>query len=345
MGRHAEAAEQPEARGRGRAGQRARAGLPRPGADARGRAARRRATRSARRGQERAGAAGRGAHGARRRGGGARRASELRARGRRGRARARRRAAVRRGRAGAARSTRRGAAGRGSCACRASGRRCRARRGRRDGGARAAACSSPPLPVAAFATARLLRAGRPGRAVRARRGRHAGGARRRAAADAHLRRDRLDGAAHLRAADAAGARPGHRRAVRRRRRGDVRRRRARPDGGGAARRALHALALADDIVYVREAALFAFEEIAALGERARARRRRPTAMRVVQFRGTGRLVVRAARAAFTLKIEPERRCSSRRRRCSAGSAAWCRACCTARTASRRLHRVQRARAC
>ena len=28
-------------------------------------------------------------------------------------------------------------------------------------------------------------------------------------------------------------------------------------------------------------------------------------MRVVQFRGTGRVVIRAARAAFSLKIEPE----------------------------------------
>jgi uncharacterized protein (AIM24 family) len=65
-----------------------------------------------------------------------------------------------------------------------------------------------------------------------------------------------------------------------------------------------ALALADDIVYVREASLFAFEENLHW-ENGRVPGGGPDSMRVVQFRGTGRLVIRAARAAFSLKIEPE----------------------------------------
>jgi tetratricopeptide (TPR) repeat protein len=65
-----------------------------------------------------------------------------------------------------------------------------------------------------------------------------------------------------------------------------------------------ALALADDIVYVREASLFAFEENLHW-ENGRVPGGGPDSMRVVQFRGTGRLVLRAARAAFSLKIEPE----------------------------------------
>jgi hypothetical protein len=65
-----------------------------------------------------------------------------------------------------------------------------------------------------------------------------------------------------------------------------------------------ALALADDIVYVREASLYAFEENLHW-ENGRVPGGGPDSMRVVQFRGTGRLVIRAARAAFSLKIEPE----------------------------------------
>jgi uncharacterized protein (AIM24 family) len=65
-----------------------------------------------------------------------------------------------------------------------------------------------------------------------------------------------------------------------------------------------ALALADDIVYVRESSLFAFEENLHW-ENGRVPGGGPESMRVVQFRGTGRLVIRAARAAFSLKIEPE----------------------------------------
>jgi uncharacterized protein (AIM24 family) len=66
-----------------------------------------------------------------------------------------------------------------------------------------------------------------------------------------------------------------------------------------------ALALSDDIVYVRETSLFAFEE-SLHWESGRVPGAGGTdAMRVVQFRGTGRLVARTARAAFALKIEPE----------------------------------------
>jgi hypothetical protein len=65
-----------------------------------------------------------------------------------------------------------------------------------------------------------------------------------------------------------------------------------------------ALALADDIVYVREASLYAFEENLHW-ENGRVPGGGPDSMRVVQFRGTGRLVLRAVRAAFSLKIEPE----------------------------------------
>jgi tetratricopeptide (TPR) repeat protein len=65
-----------------------------------------------------------------------------------------------------------------------------------------------------------------------------------------------------------------------------------------------ALALADDIVYVREAALFAFEENLHW-ENGRVPAGGPDSMRVVQFRGTGRMVLRSAREAFSLKIEPD----------------------------------------
>ncbi|HZS38772.1 MAG TPA: tetratricopeptide repeat protein [Polyangia bacterium] len=64
------------------------------------------------------------------------------------------------------------------------------------------------------------------------------------------------------------------------------------------------LALADDIVYVREQSLFAFEE-SLHWENGRVPGGGPDSMRVVQFRGTGRLVARTERAAFTLKIEAD----------------------------------------
>jgi thioredoxin-like negative regulator of GroEL len=64
------------------------------------------------------------------------------------------------------------------------------------------------------------------------------------------------------------------------------------------------LALADDIVYVREPSVFAFEENLHW-ENGRVPGGGENAPRVVQFRGTGRLVVRTQRVAFTLKIEPE----------------------------------------
>jgi Flp pilus assembly protein TadD/uncharacterized protein (AIM24 family) len=65
-----------------------------------------------------------------------------------------------------------------------------------------------------------------------------------------------------------------------------------------------ALALAEDILYVREAGLFAFED-SLHWENGRVPGGGPDSMRVVQFRGTGRLVLRASRAAFSLKIEPD----------------------------------------
>ena len=79
------------------------------------------------------------------------------------------------------------------------------------------------------------------------------------------------------------------------------------------------LALSDDIVYIREPAVFAFEESLHWengrlpGAASGTDEARPgqggqggwTDGRVVQFRGNGRLVVRSQRAAFTLKIEPD----------------------------------------
>jgi uncharacterized protein (AIM24 family) len=65
-----------------------------------------------------------------------------------------------------------------------------------------------------------------------------------------------------------------------------------------------ALQLADDIVYVREAGLYSFEEMLHW-ENGRVPAGGPDSMRVVQFRGTGRIVIRSARAAFSLKIEPD----------------------------------------
>jgi uncharacterized protein (AIM24 family) len=65
-----------------------------------------------------------------------------------------------------------------------------------------------------------------------------------------------------------------------------------------------ALSLLDDIVYVRESALFAFEE-SLQWENGRIPGGGPDSLPLVQFRGTGKLVVRADRPAFTLKLEPD----------------------------------------
>jgi uncharacterized protein (AIM24 family) len=66
----------------------------------------------------------------------------------------------------------------------------------------------------------------------------------------------------------------------------------------------HLLLLADDILYLRESSLFAFEE--SLGwETGRVPGGGPDAMRVAQFRGSGRVALRTVRPVFTLKIEPE----------------------------------------
>ena len=63
----------------------------------------------------------------------------------------------------------------------------------------------------------------------------------------------------------------------------------------------HALALDDDVLYVREEALFAFEP--ALGwENGRAPGGDPA---LVQFRGTGQVALRTRREPFCVKIEPE----------------------------------------
>jgi tetratricopeptide (TPR) repeat protein len=163
---------------------------------------------------------------------------------------------------------------------------------------------SPPLPVAAFATARLLRAGAMGEPF--------------ALAEGGMLVVRVDGKLPTRTFGAIASS------------GQLtfeplmRRVRGQPtdepfgDGADAMFQAnghglvvvaprgakFTALSLADDIVYVREASLFAFEENLHW-ENGRVPGGGPDSMRVVQFRGTGRLVVRAARAAFSLKIEPE----------------------------------------
>jgi uncharacterized protein (AIM24 family) len=163
---------------------------------------------------------------------------------------------------------------------------------------------SPPLPVAAFATARLLRAGAMGEPF--------------ALAEGGMLVVRVDGKLPTRTWGAIASSgqltfdP-----LMRRVRGQPT---DEPFGEGAdamfqatgsglvvvAPRGAKftALALADDIVYVREASLFAFEENLHW-ENGRVPGGGPDSMRVVQFRGTGRLVIRAARAAFSLKIEPE----------------------------------------
>ena len=163
---------------------------------------------------------------------------------------------------------------------------------------------SPPLPVAAFATARLLRAGAMGEPF--------------ALAEGGMLVVRVDGKLPTRTFGAIASsgqltfEP-----LTRRVRGQPT---EEPFGEGAdamffahghglivvAPRGAKftALALADDIVYVRETSLFAFEENLHW-ENGRVPGGGPESMRVVQFRGTGRLVVRAARAAFSLKIEPD----------------------------------------
>ncbi|MGZ3441224.1 MAG: tetratricopeptide repeat protein, partial [Polyangia bacterium] len=163
---------------------------------------------------------------------------------------------------------------------------------------------SPPLPVAAFATARLLRAGALGEPF--------------ALAEGGMLVVRVDGKLPTRTFGAIASsgqltfEP-----LMRRVRGQPT---DEPFGDGAdamfyanghglvvvAPRGAKftALALADDILYVRETALFAFEENLHW-ENGRVPGGGPDSMRVVQFRGTGRLVLRAARAAFSLKIEPE----------------------------------------
>ena len=132
---------------------------------------------------------------------------------------------------------------------------------------------SPPLPVAAFATARLLRAGAVGEPF--------------ALVEGGMLVVRVDGKLPTRTFGAiASAGQLTFEPLMRRVRGQPT---AESFGDGAeamfcatghglvvvAPRGAKftALALADDIVYVREASLFAFEESAALGERARARRR------------------------------------------------------------------------
>jgi Flp pilus assembly protein TadD/uncharacterized protein (AIM24 family) len=163
---------------------------------------------------------------------------------------------------------------------------------------------SPPLPVAAFATARLLRAGAIGEPF--------------AIAEGGMLVVRVDGKLPTRTWGAIASsgqltfEP-----LTRRVRGQPT---EEPFGEGADAMFLAsghglvvvaprgakftALALADDIVYVREAALYSFEENLHW-ENGRVPGGGPDAMRVVQFRGHGRLVLRAARAAFSLKIEPE----------------------------------------
>jgi tetratricopeptide (TPR) repeat protein/uncharacterized protein (AIM24 family) len=64
------------------------------------------------------------------------------------------------------------------------------------------------------------------------------------------------------------------------------------------------LSLSDDILYVRESALFGFEE-SLHWETGRVPGSGDDSLRVAQFRGTGRVALRTQRSLFTLKIEPE----------------------------------------
>jgi tetratricopeptide (TPR) repeat protein len=64
------------------------------------------------------------------------------------------------------------------------------------------------------------------------------------------------------------------------------------------------LSLADDILYVRESAVFSFEE--SLGwENGRVPGGGAEGLRVTQFRGHGRVVLRTVRPLYTLKIDPD----------------------------------------
>jgi Flp pilus assembly protein TadD len=64
------------------------------------------------------------------------------------------------------------------------------------------------------------------------------------------------------------------------------------------------LQLTDDIVYVREPAVYAFEE-SLHWENGRVPGGGADGLRVVQFRGAGRMVMRTLRQTYTLKIEPD----------------------------------------
>ena len=64
------------------------------------------------------------------------------------------------------------------------------------------------------------------------------------------------------------------------------------------------LSLAEDVVYMRETAVYAFEE-SLHWENGRVPGGGGDSMRVVQFRGSGRVVFRTLRPSFTLKIEPD----------------------------------------
>jgi Flp pilus assembly protein TadD len=66
------------------------------------------------------------------------------------------------------------------------------------------------------------------------------------------------------------------------------------------------LALSDDIVYVREPNVFAFEESMSWENgRLPGAKQGDEGNRIVQFRGNGRVVLRSARASFTLKVEKD----------------------------------------
>jgi uncharacterized protein (AIM24 family) len=162
----------------------------------------------------------------------------------------------------------------------------------------------PPMPVAAFATTRLLRAGGLGEPF--------------AMAEGGVLVVRVDGRLPTRTLGAIAStgqlvfEPLHRRV-----RGQGT---EEPFGEGADAMFLarghglivvaprgarfHALALAEDIVYLREARVFAFEE-GLHWENGRVPGADGDALRVVQFRGNGRLVVRTGRALFSLKIEAD----------------------------------------
>ena len=110
----------------------------------------------------------------------------------------------------------------------------------------------------------------------------------------------------------------HRQAVRRRRRRDVLRAGHRAHRRRAARREVHRAALADDIVYLREYVALRVRGEAALGERARSRRR-ARIPRGAACRGTGASAMRARGAPLTSSSAPHD-VLVEAPRCSAGSA-------------------------